>query len=561
VCGIAGIIFFQSRPRESIVSILEAMNRAQAYRGPDGQGLWTDGRVGLAHVRLALVGDAQRGQEPLADEAGAQLVFNGEIYHPARLMARLGAEFPDGETDARALHTLLDREGPDGLAGVEGPFAAARYRPGAGKVLFVRDAWGKKPLYLHRTQDALYFASTVAALRAAIGPFQIRTEALFEYLVYRSVGGYRSAFQGVEQLRPGSWLEVALDGTERGGVWFSAPNPDRDNLEAEEVRDTVDHAVEQRLDPSQEQGVFLSGGLDSCIVAESATRQAGPSSKFRLYSIGYDVPGQQDERNYARRMAETLPHPYEEITLRAADVPALFEQVGRFLEDPIQDPVTLPTLRLCQAASRYSRCALTGDGSDEFWGGYERFDNPPEQLDDYWPRTAVFEPKELGLCSAPKSYLDQVDLPPTDWPALDRILAAESRNRLRNYHLARIDKLGMACALEIRSPFLDRRVTTLAQQTPARLKRPGGRPKGLLIEAFRAQLPTWLVARKKQPFSVPIKQWLEGELKDYARDRLSSASRTASLRPATPYFEDLNDKNAAKVWSLLALEAWMEQYS
>lgn len=560
MCGIAGVIYFQARPREEVLRVLEAMNRAQSYRGPDGEGVWTDGRVGFAHVRLALVGDAERGKEPLADEGGAQLVFNGEIYRPADLMRSWGLEFGRGESDARALHVLLRRRGPEGLAEVEGAFAAARYDPAAGKVTLIRDLWGQKPLFLWRRPEGLYFASTQAALRAAVGPLTVRPEALLEYLIYRSVGGFRSAFQGIEQLHPGSWLEVGVDGAERQGHWYCTPRPQRMEVDPSELRERVDFAVAERLDPDLEQAIFLSGGLDSSIVAASAVAQAN-GSPLRFYSIGYDVSGLQDERHLARRLAETYPYEFQEVQLSAAQIPDLFREVGRILEDPIQDPVTLPTLLLCREAAGRTRCALTGDGSDEFWGGYERFDDPPQDLKDYFPRTAIFQPGELGQTEAPGSYLDQVEMPPQDWAPLDRILAVEARNRLRNYHLARIDKLSMGCGLEIRCPFLDRQVTSLALSLPATVKRRQGVPKGLLIEAFRDALPQWLLDRKKQPFSMPIRQWLEGDLSAFAHDRLGPNSRTASLVSAQPYLQDLTEKNAAKVWSLLALEAWMEEWA
>ena len=559
MCGIAGVIYYQARPQEEVTRVLEAMNQAHAYRGPDGDGVWTDGRVGLAHVRLALVGDAERGREPLADETGAQLVFNGEIYRPAELMRSWGLEFAAGETDARTLHVLLRRQGPEGLAEVEGPFAAARYDPIQGKVTLIRDLWGQKPLYLWRRPEGLYFASTLAALRAAVGPLKVRPEALLEYLIYRSVGGLRSAFQGIEQLPPGSWLEVNVDGEARSGHWYHHPGPDHPQALPEQLRERVDFAVAERLDPNLEQGIFLSGGLDSSIVATSAVAQA-QGAPLRFYSIGYDVSGVQDERHLARRLAENFPHEYQEVQLSSGQIPDLFREVARLLEDPIQDPVTLPTLLLCRAAAGRTRCALTGDGSDEFWGGYERFDDPPRDLQDYFPRSAIFQPEELGLGQPPASYLDQVEMPPSDWAPLDRILAVESRNRLRNYHLARVDKLSLGSGLEIRCPFLDRQVTTLAMSVPAERKRLHGVPKGLLIEAYRDVLPQWLLERKKQPFSMPILQWLRGDLRDFAHDRLGSTARTAGLVSAQPYLDSLNEKNAARIWSLLALEAWMEEW-
>ena len=560
MCGIAGVIYKQERPRDEVLRMLESMNQAQSYRGPDGDGVWTDGRVGLAHVRLALVGDAQRGREPLADETGAQLVFNGEIYRPAELMRNWGLEFAPGETDARTLHVLLRRQGPAGLAEVEGAFAAVRYDPAQGKVTLIRDLWGQKPLYLWRRPEGVYFASTVAALRAAVGPLRVRPEALLEYLIYRSVGGLRSALEEIEQLPPESSLELELDGSERSGRWYQAPRPESAPAQPSALRDKVDFAVAERLDPHLEQGIFLSGGLDSSIVATSAVAQA-QGSPLRFYSIGYDVSGSQDERHLARRLAEAFPYEFQEVQLSSGQIPDLFREVARLLEDPIQDPVTLPTLLLCRAAAGRTRCALTGDGSDEFWGGYERFDDPPQDLKDYFPRSAIFQPQDLGLTEPPASYLDQVEMPPPDWEPLDRILAVEARNRLRNYHLARVDKLSLGSGLEIRCPFLDRQVTTMAQSLTASCKRLNGVPKGLLIEAYRDVLPGWLVDRKKQPFSMPILQWLQGDLRQFAHDRLGPNCRTASLVSAQPYLQELNEKNAAKVWSLLTLEAWMEEWA
>lgn len=551
MCGIAGVVFFSARPRADVEAVIGRMNRAQAFRGPDGEGLWCDERVGLGHRRLSLVGDDEHGREPLADPADCMLVFNGELYHPDRIMASLGQSMGDTDSDSHALHLLLGERGAPGLDGVEGCFAAGRYDPSRGRLLLIRDAWGQKPLYLYRTSEAFYFASTAAAIQAAVGRLPVRSEGVLEYLVYKSVGGFRSAYQGLEQLPPGSWLELDLDGTERRGRWHHAPAPERTQADPAEVRRVLDEAVEERLAPNFEQGIFLSGGLDSSLVLDAAVRQArGP---LRFYSVGYDAEGLQDERPLARRMASGYAYPHEEVQLGAAQVPELFLEVARYTEDPIQDPVTLPTLLLCKTAARFTKSVLTGDGSDEFWGGYERFDEAPARLEDYWPRTALFGPNELAI---PPSYLDQLELPPESWAPLDRILWCETANRLRNYHLARVDKLSMACGLEVRSPFLDRQVTDLALSIPAALKRPGNQAKGLLMAGYRDVLPAWLLERKKQPFSVPIAPWLAGPLRDYAHDRLGSGSRSRAYLDATPYLD--RPEKANQVWSLLQLEAWLE---
>ena len=159
-----------------------------------------------------------------------------------------------------------------------------------------------------------------------------------------------------------------------------------------------------------ETAVLLSGGADSSIVAASLVRQR-PNSKMRAFSIGYDVSGSEDESEYARRMAESLGMPHEVVRLHARQVPQLLEEVALLTEDPIEDPVTLPTLLLARRVAYFTKVALSGDGSDEFWGGYARFDNPPTSLDEYLLRSMVFEPEELGLKAPPASYLDDVILP------------------------------------------------------------------------------------------------------------------------------------------------------
>jgi asparagine synthase (glutamine-hydrolysing) len=551
MCGIAGIY-------GGDVETVRRMNEAQRWRGPDDEGVWADDHVALGHVRLSIVGSARRGHEPLVGPDGQVLIMNGELFSPGPVMAALGLPFAPDDTDASALSALLRAEGPSGLAHVSGFFAAATYDPRRRALLLVRDTWGQKPLYLARTAaGARVFASSIGALRAAVGPLRVRPAAVHEYLVYRSVGGCHSMFEGVEQLPPGTWLEVTPEG-ERRGRWFVPPAPERGPSPdlACKVRERLEAAVAERMSDTFEVGVYLSGGLDSSLVATILGRRFA-DRRVRTWSIGYDVEGIQDERSLASRLSEHLPFPHEEIVLESGRVPELMAEVSRYLEDPIQDPVTLPTLLLARAAGAHTRVVLTGDGSDEFWGGYARFDEVPARLEEYWPRTAIFQPHELGLEEAPASYRDDVPLPEEGMDPLDRVLRWECSNRLRNYHLMRIDKLNMAACVEARSPFLDRALTRFALSIPATVKRPDGRAKGLLVDAFRDTLPDWLVERKKQPFSVPIAAWLRGPLRDWARDTLlGSDAFTRGYIDARPWLEAEDEGAAMRLWSLLQLEAW-----
>ena len=564
MCGLVGLVSSSPRDAEELLRLVHAMQDQHRHRGPDGHGAWSDGRTALGHVRLAIHGDRVLGAQPLVDDTGARLIFNGEIYEPHRVLASLGLSYGSGESDGVALNAVLARRGPTGLAGISGMFAAARHDPADGSVTLVRDTWGQKPLYLRRWRDGWAFASTISAL-TVLGRLRLRQEAPLEYLMFRSVGGLHTAFDGIEQLAPGSWCRLFPDGRSDRGRYAHPPTGLSDRVAGKMVRHEIDAAIATRVSDTFANAVLLSGGADSSIVAASLHRQR-PDASQTTFSIGYDAAGVEDETAHAQRLAEHLGLAHHRLSLAVDEVPDLLLDVARLTEDPIQDPVTLPTLKLARSISAVTKVALSGDGSDEFWGGYARFDDVPNSLADYLARSAVFTAADLGLPAAPLSYLDDIPVPDPTLPALDRVLRLEADNRLRNYHLARIDKLGMAQGLEIRSPFLDVRVSNLAQSLSAEVKRPGGRPKGLLLDAYAGDLPTWLVRRKKQPFSIPLIAWLSDGLRDYAHDRLMSSQTftSAYLDPALHWKQFRSEPtgaNAMRVWSLLQLEAWHDVWN
>lgn len=559
MCAIVGL--FSPRPRdpETLQEVIRQMQDAHRFRGPDGTGVWGNRHVAMGSVRLAIRGGPVVGLQPLADRWGGHLVFNGELFEPRELLRSLGEEYRPEDSDGVALEALLERKGPAGLCGVRGMFALARY-DARGYLTLARDTWGQKPLYLARWEDGWAFASTIAALRVLLGKLTLRPNAPLEYLIYKSIGGLHTSFEGIEQVAPGSWIRFGPDGSVESGRYTELPLPaDQDNS-PEAVKRELDASVAARACDEFIDALLLSGGADSSIVAASLVRQR-PGVRKIAFSIGYDVAGKEDETLYASRLAQSLSLPHEILHLHAAEIPALMREAARFTEDPIQDPVTLPTLVLSRAIAAHTKIALSGDGSDEFWGGYERFDHPPATLEEYLPRTMLFHPEELGLREAPASYLDGVPIPPADLAPLDRILRIEAANRLRNYHLMRIDKLGMSAALEIRSPFLDAKVTQLANSLTAAAKRPAGRPKGLLLDAFHNDLPDWLVHRQKQPFSMPLVAWLGGPLRSYAWDTLSANGAWVSgFVDAQRYLDRFDQQpdlpTAARLWGLLQLEAW-----
>lgn len=575
MCGIAGLVFDAPSSPGEIKKTVTAMSRAQQARGPDALYAWSNERVGLSSVRLGIVGSVGRAEQPFVGKNGQRLIINGELYSPHEVMSKLGNDFVDGSCDGLALLRLLEEKGVNGLRESAAMFGLALLEPD-GSVLLARDAWGQKPLFVARQTNHWAFASTIAAMHQALGPLQIRTEAMVECLIYKSVGGLKSSFEGIRQVAPGGWMRLKPDGTSEEGFWFQWPDIDDRHATPHNVRLLLEKSIEQRCPTDIPCAVFLSGGLDSGIVATVATEKLKRLGLPlpHVFTVGYETGGWRDEHNLAIQHAKELGLERTTITVEAKDVPGLMRDTAIALEDSIHDPVTVSTLALCRAASADSRVVLTGDGSDEFWGGYSRFRDVPSNLADYLERTTVFHPSELGLAEPPASYLNGVPVPDAALSPLDRVLRLEESNRLHNYHLSRVDKLSMSCSLEARSPFLDLAVTQGAVSYSAAAKRPADKPKKLLIDAFRGRLPQWLIDRRKQPFTVPVQAWLSGELKSFAHDTLKGDSFVSQFMNPTDYLDQFQtlvksgnrddrfkDAIAMKVWSLLHLEIWHQSFA
>lgn len=577
MCGIAGFIVPQKINIPAANKLLQRANAAQKFRGPNGQHFWTDGYVGLAHVRLAILSEKSGGTQPEMDPWGGRLVYNGEVYDYLSILsdnAWVSSEYCGEE--GVAIAGLLEKHGPNGLKKQRGMFAVVRYHPKRRSVLLVRDAYGQKPLYIARWREGWIFASTIAAIHSFKGALHIRERAIQEYLIYRSVGGCHSAWEGIEQVPPGGWIELGLDGSLKKGYWYHYPTMMRGEANTQAVYELVMRAIAARIPPALSAKCYLSGGLDSAIVAYGCAKSRA-SSHVEALSIGYEQPGYEDESDSAQKLADFFGLKFNRLLLKSTQLPALIMATTRALEDPIQDPVCVASLLLAQHVTQQGiKVAFSGDGSDEGWGGYARYEQLPSTLEDYLPRLWVFLPKELGLKEAPSTYFDDIQMPDVSLPMINQVIQFELAVRFRNYHLARLDKISMSVGLEMRCPFLDPAVMHCAIRLLEHARRPHGRAKGLLLDAFAHVLPPGLIHRKKQPFTLPINAWLQGSLKEFTHDLLMpNASFVQNYFPVKELLLGQNsrvDKASImlnhsycpasiehKIWSLLMLECWHQQ--
>ncbi|CAA7618811.1 Asparagine synthetase [Magnetospirillum sp. LM-5] len=612
MCGIAG----STRPDPAV---LEAMAARLAHRGPDGQGVWTGDGIGLVHTRLAVIDLSTGGTQPMRSPCGRwTIAFNGEIYNYRELRAELEAvgEGFATHSDTEVLLRLLMRDGLDALARLAGMFAFALWDAQARELLLVRDRLGVKPLVYGRLADGgIAFASEIDALRAHPGlDLGLDRVALSDYLACLYVPAPRTIHAGISKLPPGHWLRWRGGAIETGRWWRPQVTGDRrPSLDeaAEEVLPLLRQAVAARLVADVEVGCFLSGGIDSSVIAalmaEERKRQGGPPPKTFTMTF---AEAAYDERDAARAVADHIGAIHTELPAQAETAGFLDDMVRHFGE-PFGNPTALLIRDLSGMARRHVTVALAGDGGDEVFAGYPRYQGgvlqarlartiprPLRRLAagaaglipensagrHVWRRAREFlsalglEPAEayaswveyfdpgeraelLGQDGVPGRPLAQVyGAAPSAHP-LDSMQQTDLETFLPGNLLAYGDAMSMAVALEVRLPLIDHRLVEAVGRMSADLRMAQGK-KTILKAVARRLLPQSIVDRPKLGFNPPMGVWLGTSLAPLLRDRLTPA-RMGELGLAWAPVRRLLDQQAGgrrdhslKLWSLLVLEAW-----
>ncbi len=630
MCGIAGAVW--NDPSKALeAATLQRMIDVLRHRGPDGEGTfgqWPSAGgepgVALGHRRLSII-DVACGRQPLSNEdQSVWVVFNGEIYNFRDLRRQLEARGHRFRTrsDTEVLVHLYEDQQADMLGRLNGMFALAIWDARRRQLLLARDRLGKKPLVYCNEPGRLLFASELKSLLQVEGvPRQIDPQALDEYLAYQYVPHPRTIFRGIQKLPPGHfalWRDGRLDvrpywqpdfnretikprppvapgsatkprppaapgsatSETPGGATDGAPGGATDGRGfladgyPGELRALLTSAVELRLQSDVPLGAFLSGGIDSTIVVGLMSQLAGGG--VRTFSIGFPVK-EFDETSYARQAAQRFGTIHEEFQVRPDAMEVLPRLVWHY-DEPFADSSALPTWYVSQLTRQHVTVALTGDGGDELFGGYPRyqavwlaglFDRLPAWLrrmiaGNYWQRLPSGTRQKsrrrqfkrfvemLGLPPA-RRYLEWISVfgqsrrnnllsddfraaLPADEEPLDFLSAALARTGRRDavtaFSLAdlitylpcdlmtKVDIASMAHSLECRQPFLDYRVVELAARMPIGLKFRRGLGKRILRETFADLLPHDIQRRAKMGFGVPLDHWFRHELKDFSRDVL-----------------------------------------
>jgi asparagine synthase (glutamine-hydrolysing) len=561
MCGIAGMWFGKTgRPADG--ALLKRMCDQIVHRGPDDQGVHVKDVIGLGMRRLSII-DLSTGHQPIFNEDGTVcVVFNGEIYNFQELrdeLERLGHKFST-RSDTEVIVHLYEEMGVDFVTRLNGMFAIALWDARNERFVLVRDRLGVKPLYYAELADGVVFGSELKCLlQCADVPRRLDHEAVYHYFTLGYIPHPFSIYKDVRHLPPASMLVA-----ERGEIrvkryWKLVANVDADRSfdeACEELRALLADAVRLRMISDVPLGAFLSGGLDSSITVALMAQQS--SAPVKTFHIDFEEPD-FSERRFAQAVAERYGTDHHVLTVRP-EAAAILDQIVQSFDEPFGDSSALPTYYVSQMTRQHVTVALAGDGGDESFGGYTRYQEilrrrrlprmvrsmagqTGSALHRVLPRSIpgrnrlrtlgmdharyfAFGPQELQtrdilgpefLSSMPDVSTWELVRPDYERTGGDDYLQKCSSLDIHRYLpddiLTKVDRMSMAHSLELRGPFLDYRVLELAATLPSSWKIEGGETKVILKRAFSRDLPPAVLAPRKRGFSAPMAKWLRNDLR------------------------------------------------
>ena len=622
MCGICGFVCFEGAS-DVDSDVLIRMSDTLVHRGPDSRGEHLDGNVAFANRRLSIV-DLDGGSQPKYSEDGTVcVVYNGEIYNHRdlrKVLEHQGHRFAS-DSDTEVVVHAYEQYGDDFAKHLNGMFAIALWDRSLGKVLFVRDRLGIKPLYYSRQGRYLVFGSEIKSLLAFPGVEKsIDFEALDMYLSLRYVPDTHSIFEGISKLAPGHMLsfDVNSGDIEIENYWEAVSCLGEEVNESqmiEEVYELIQDSVKIRLMSDVPFGAFLSGGVDSSAVVATMSRLM--DEPVKSFSIGFGEDPRLDEQAFAENVASSCKTDHRNVNCTAAEVENL-PRLLYHLDEPFSDPIIVPFHQVSRLAADHVKVVLTGEGADELFGGYTRYvsDKRVRQLGRL-PRLALDSVEWIGrhvpfsgLGEIVSQAVEMVGMPSHQrylrWvtaftrpekfdlllPDFHRIvnngaeqlyeglvkefegvddtsqmMYVELKSRLPECMLARTDRITMAVSLEARTPFLDHRLVERVLRIPVDYKVRGQNEKYLLKKAVESILPAAVIKRRKQGLAVPFALWTRFGINEQIKRILSAAAVKRRGIFQAGYVKNLLDRwsprqarHSQLIWSLLCFEIWCRIY-
>ena len=623
MCGICGSVSYrQNRPVEE--QEIKKMLSCIVHRGPDDWGIYYKRpRVGLGMRRLSII-DLVTGKQPIHNETNSlQIVLNGEIYNFRELredLEKKGHRFYT-LSDTEVIVHLYEEYGVDCLAHLRGMFAFALWDTAKQSLFLARDRLGIKPLHYTTFDGKIIFASELKSILACQGiNKQLDYPALDRYLSFEYIPAPQTIFKNIKKLLPGHYLiydEAKLDIKKYWDIDFS----ERGNFSEEEIVETLKESVNYRLVSDVPLGAFLSGGIDSSAVV--ALMSSLTKEPVKTFSIGFEDQS-YNELKYARLVARQFKTDHHEFILKP-DIPDLVKKLIDYLDEPLGDFSFIPVYLVSQMARQYVTVALSGDGGDELFAGYETYlaqkssgyyrrlpgvlrhrliapllkmlppasqkkglmnylrrftagETLPAHLQHIrWmifleegAKKNLYSPdfqNELNTANSYQPWMDYFNLAGNTEP-LDQQQYVDLKTYLPENILLKVDRMSMANSLEVRVPMLDHKLVELAAGIPSSLRLKGFSTKHIFKKAMGGILPPEIINRPKQGFSIPIKNWLKEDLKDLVLEVLSEAQikkrglfNYSYVQRLTQEHLEGRENHSHSLWALMIFNLWSEKYS
>ncbi len=623
MCGIGAVISLRQQPVPHLQSALAGMRELLAHRGPDGEGEWLHPRrcVGLANRRLEII-DLEHGDQPMTDGEGNWITYNGEIYNYLELRRELGEREFRTDSDTEVILRAYRRWGLECLPRLRGMFGFALWDDAAERLVVARDRFGIKPLYTAVVDGILYCASEAKVILPFLPRIETDVEGLRDYLTFQFPLAGKTLFEGIVELPPAHVL-VVEGGVARPQRWWQVHyEPDLERAEDAHLallRETILGSVEQHLRADVPVGAYLSGGIDSSIVAAAASRSQGADG-FVAFAGRFAEGPAYDETPFAQEVADAEGFELRVETVAPDDFEETMREIAYYMDFPVAGPGSVPQYAVSRLAARERKVVLGGQGGDEIFGGYARYliayfeqcikaaiegtmDRAPfivtyesiipnlESLRSYKPLIQEFW-REGVFADLDERYFRLVNRARSVEPAIDwkvfgdyspletflEIFRADNVDRdsyfdrMTHFDFKTLlpallhveDRVSMAHGLESRTPFVDHEVVEVAATLPALVKFKGGELKRSLKLALGDLLPPGVADRKdKMGFPVPLTEWLQGPLRDYLVDTFATGAGSREYLDPSFSAEALVEQEAnfgRTVWGLLCLELWQQQY-
>jgi asparagine synthase (glutamine-hydrolysing) len=626
MCGITGIYAFNQLGRLNMINLAKA-TEALASRGPDNQGHFHNDFVGLGHRRLSIIDTSPEANQPMTDSTGRYtIVFNGEVYNFKALRASLeskGIQFYT-HSDTEVLLQLYILDGIAGIDKLNGFFAFAVYDKDEHELIIARDRFGIKPLHYFIDQDKILFGSEVKSILAYGIEKKLDTTALYTYLQLNYLPAPASMFVDMKKLLPGKYIRVKDNSCNIESYYnveeriqpFSGSFYDA----VKQFQQLMETSVTDRLVADVPLGTFLSGGLDSTVVTAIASRNV---DKLKTFSIGFKDEPFFDETNYANKAAKLLNTDHSVFKLSNNDLYAYLHDMLDYLDEPFADSSALAVYILSKETRKNVTVALSGDGADELFAGYNKhaallkmfqggvssslatgfssvwklmpksrngaLANKIRQLDKFAKATKLNPQERYWMLASIADKLYASDLlaqndDPIDFTAFEELrssylgslqdkdissnLLVDLKLVLPNDMLTKVDLMSMAHSLEVRVPFLDHRIVEFAFGLPDSMKITSNIRKRVVQEAFKGWIPPEIYNRGKKGFEVPLLKWFRTEMKSTIMDDLLEDQFIRDQGIFNPIMvkqlkKQLFSRNPgdvhAKIWALIVFQHWWKR--